>query len=298
MVFLRKKGVSIFLFTLVLSLVTASLTANINLLAMMDPPPNLTINSQFENAITMNPIPVKEKVKSDSGPECEAGVGKIKKGSDIDDICNLGLENMKKKLTSSESDDDKKGKSDDGKEGKSDDDKKAKLENKIEKKEAKLKERLERLESILSEEEEKGKPISKEKQKLNEKEDQEASEEHKSETDKQCRDGNVLDGASNQEDLRVLQECEEAEGEVMHTKNMDDGDYKFLLKVDDKYEFLLNDGNEDDTDGFLVVEVVPKDRDNTLLPDTGDKVHVFGAWVTDEPKGWHEIHPAWSIEEQ
>lgn len=289
MEFLQKRGVSIFLFTLVLSLVTASFTANSNLLAMMEPTSDLTINSQFNNGFTMNPIPVKEKVNSDSGPECEPGVGKIKKGSDIEDICNPGVENMKKKLTNDDSDDDKK--------SKSDDDKKSKFEDKIDKKEAKLKERLERLESIL-EEEEKGKPISNEKQKLNEKEDQKVSEEHKSETDKECRDGNVLDGASNQEDLRVIQECEEAEGEVMHTKNMDDGDYKFLLRLDDKYEFLLNDGNEDDTDGFLVVEVVPKDRDSTLLPDTGDKVHIFGAWVTDEPKGWHEIHPVWSVEKQ
>ena len=295
--FLQKRGVSIFLFTLVLSVVTASFAANSNLLAMMEQTSDLTINSQMENAFTMNPIPVKEKVKSDSGPECEAGAGKIKKGSDIEDICNPGLENMKKKLTSADSDDNKKSKSDDDKKSKSDDDKKNKLADKIDKKEVKLKERLERLESIL-EEEEKGKPISNEKQKLNEKEDQKVSEEHESETDKECRDGNVLDGASNQEDLRVIQECEEAEGEVMHTKNMDDGDYKFLLRLDDKYEFLLNDGNEDDTDGFLVVEVVPKDRDSTLLPDTGDKVHIFGAWVTDEPKGWHEIHPVWSVEKQ
>ncbi|MDW0243319.1 MAG: hypothetical protein QOD15_09940 [Nitrososphaeraceae archaeon] len=79
---------------------------------------------------------------------------------------------------------------------------------------------------------------------------------------------------------------------------MDDGGYKFLLKLDDKYEFLLNDGNKDDTDGFLVVEVVPKHRDSTLLPDEGDKVRIFGAWVTAEPKGWHEIHPVWSVEKQ
>lgn len=294
--FLQKRSVSIILFTLVLSLVTASFTANRNLLAVTQPTSDLTINSQFENAITMNPIPVKEKGKSDSGPECEPGVGKIKKGSDIEDICNPGLENQKKKLSSAGSEDDKKSQSDD-KKSKSDD-KKSKLEDKIDKKETKLKERLERLESILSEDEEKGKPVSNEKQKLNEKEDQKVTDEHESETDKECRDGNVLDGASNQEDLRVLQECEEAEGEVMHTKNMDDGDYKFLLKLDDKYEFLLNDGNKDDTDGFLVVEVVPKDRDSTLLPDEGDKVHIFGAWVTDEPKGWHEIHPVWSVEKQ
>jgi len=78
---------------------------------------------------------------------------------------------------------------------------------------------------------------------------------------------------------------------------MDDGDYKFLLDVEDKYKYLLNEKNDDKTDGYLVVEIVPPDQDskNIVLPDSGDKVHVWGAWVTDKPKGWHEIHPAWKV---
>jgi len=122
-------------------------------------------------------------------------------------------------------------------------------------------------------------------------------EQHKSLIGDNCREGNVLDGASNEGDLKVLAECQEATGDVMHTKNMDDGDYKFLLKLDDKYEFLLNDKNDEKTDGLLVVEVVPPDRDieSVSLPKEGDKVHIWGAWVTDEPKGWHEIHPTWEV---
>jgi hypothetical protein len=50
-----------------------------------------------------------------------------------------------------------------------------------------------------------------------------------------------------------------------------DEDYNFMLKLDDSCGFVLNDGNEEKTDGFLVVEVVPKDRDSTLLPDTTDR---------------------------
>jgi hypothetical protein len=86
----------------------------------------------------------------------------------------------------------------------------------------------------------------------------------------------------------------------MHIKKMDDGDYKFSLKFDDKYEFLVNDKNEEKTDGLLVVEVVPKDQDlNSVdLPEEGDNVHVWGAWVTDKPKGWHEIHPTWEVVKQ
>ena len=51
------------------------------------------------------------------------------------------------------------------------------------------------------------------------------------------RDGDVLDGASNAKDLKVLAECQDAVGDVMHTKKMDDGDYKFLLKLDERSNF-------------------------------------------------------------
>ena len=117
-------------------------------------------------------------------------------------------------------------------------------------------------------------------------------EQHKSLTGDNCR-GKCSDGASNKGDLKVLAECQEATGDVMHNKNMDDGDYKFLLKLDDKYEFLLNDNNDEKTDGLLVVEVVSPDRDiqSVSLPKEGNKVHIGGTWVTDEPKGWYEIHP-------
>jgi hypothetical protein len=158
----------------------------------------------------------------------------------------------------------------------------------------------ERMEKAISEEEEEENPLPKDIQKLIDKEDEETKEKHQSREGEHCRDGNVLNGASNEEDLKVLADCQDAVGDVMHTKKMDDGDYKFLLKLDDKYEFLANDKNEEKTDGLLVVEVVPKDQDlkRVDLPKEGDKVHVWGAWVTDKPKGWHEIHPTWEVIKQ
>ena len=60
-----------------------------------------------------------------------------------------------------------------------------------------------------------------------------------------CKSGNVLIGASNKEDLKVLADFQEAVGDVMHTKKMDDGDYKFLLKLDDKYAYLVNNKNDE-----------------------------------------------------
>ena len=153
-----------------------------------------------------------------------------------------------------------------------------------------------RLDSLIIEREGE-KPIPLEEQKRIETRDVIVIKEHKALTGPNCRTGNVLSGASNEKDLRVLSECQDVIGVVKHTKKMDDGDYKFFLDVDKKYDFLLNDKNREKTDGFLVVEIVPKDQDiaGVYLPKSGDQVHIWGAWVTDKPKGWHEIHPAWKV---
>ena len=153
-----------------------------------------------------------------------------------------------------------------------------------------------KLEIAISEEEGEA-PIPLEEQNRIESTDRVIVTQHKGLTGPDCRTGNVLAGASNEEDLRVLSECQEATGIVMHTKKMDDGDYKFFLNLDDKFKFLTNEKNNDKTDGFLVVEIVPPDqgKNGVVLPKEGDRVHVWGAWVTDKPKGWHEIHPTWKV---
>ena len=112
-----------------------------------------------------------------------------------------------------------------------------------------------------------------------------------------CKSEKVLKGASNKKDLKILSECEKATGKVKHVQKMPDGDYKFLLKLDKEYKSLLNKDNKKKTDGNLVVEVVPRDQDSKYveLPDKGDNVEVWGAWVIDKPKGWNEIHPAWKV---
>jgi hypothetical protein len=153
-----------------------------------------------------------------------------------------------------------------------------------------------KLEIAISEEEGEA-PIPLEEQNRVESTDRVIVTQHKGLTGPDCRTGNVLAGASNEEDLRVLSECQEATGIVMHTKKMDDGDYKFFLNLDDKFKFLTNEKNNEKTDGFLVVEIVPPDQDKSgvILPKEGDRVHIWGAWVTDKPKGWHEIHPTWKV---
>jgi len=237
---------------------------------------------------------VKQKIKQDS--ECQPGLnlGQLKKDKTVPSenfLCNPGLENMKKKLQDKQTNDG------------SNDKKTSKLQSIIEKKQNQLNAKFdkirERLEKAISEEEGQ-KPIPPGEKKKVDEQDKKDTEQHKSQTGDNCRSGNVLDGASNQPDLKVLADCQEATGEVMHTKKMDDGDYKYFLDVDDKYKFLVNDKNVEKTDGFLVVEVVPKDQDisTVYLPKEGDKVNIWGAWVTDEKKGWHEIHPNWVVTKQ
>lgn len=153
-----------------------------------------------------------------------------------------------------------------------------------------------RLEISISEEEGQA-PIPLEEQNRIESSDRIVETQHRALTGPDCRSGDVLAGASNAGDLRVLSKCQDATGTVMHTKKMDDGDYKFFLKLDEKFKFLANEKNNEKTDGFMVVEIVPPDQgtNGVILPKEGDHVHVWGAWVTDKPKGWHEIHPTWKV---
>ncbi len=251
--------ISVFSLGLLMSYVSAN---NLMLTRAWAASPYQISNDQVKDTYLMY---IKQKINQGLGPdntECQPGLGLGKLKSDElqnDNIlCNPGLENMKNKLA----------------DGNLDDKIVNKLSKNIDKKETILKDKLEKLreklDRIISEKGEK--PIPKDEQKKVEDQDKKTTEEHKSSNVDNCRDGNVLDGASNQEDLRVVADCQEAVGDVMHTKKMDD-------------------------DGFLVVEVVPKDQDikSVDLPKEGDKVHIWGAWVTDKPKGWHEIHPTWEV---
>lgn len=114
-----------------------------------------------------------------------------------------------------------------------------------------------------------------------------------------CRQGNVLDGVDRQAKFLVLSTCGKAVGVVhdMNGQRQDDGDYQFDIDVDEPYKRLLNDGNINQVNGMLVVEIIPKDQNNpdVTIPKNGDRIEVHGAWVTDRLHGWNEIHPAWNI---
>ncbi|MDW0143912.1 MAG: hypothetical protein QOK59_08480 [Nitrososphaeraceae archaeon] len=286
MIFKRNTGISKYFLILVFSLgLFFSYYAANNILltkisATVNDPYQISNDMVNDNYLTY----IKEKVDKGSNSDCQKGTGVgVLEGDDV--ICNPGLENLQDKAQTDDEIVDKLSKN-------IDKDKQV-LADKFEK----LRERMEK---AISEEEEEGIILPEETQKKIDADDLQTTEIHKSKEGEQCRSGDVLEGASNAEDLKVLAECQDAIGDVMHTKKMDDGDYKFLLKLDDQYEFLKNDINAEKTDGFLVIEVVPKDQDlqNIYLPQSGDKVQVWGAWVTDEPKGWHEIHPTWQVVKQ
>jgi hypothetical protein len=119
------------------------------------------------------------------------------------------------------------------------------------------------------------------------------------ESEQQCRQGDVLEGVYDPERLKVLSSCEEAIGIVEDSDIAHDDDLKLFLDVEGGYKKLLNEENDDKTNGLLVVEVIPDDKDSSSIqiPEQGDRVRVVGAWVTDEGAGgWNEIHPAWRVE--
>lgn len=116
-------------------------------------------------------------------------------------------------------------------------------------------------------------------------------------SDQNCRQGNVLDGVDRQARFKVLSTCETAVGIVHDMSKQDDGDYQFNLEVNDQYKKLLNHANNNQVNGMLVIEIIPKDQNSNLvqIPKDGDKIESIGAWVTDTPHGWNEIHPAWKV---
>ena len=114
-----------------------------------------------------------------------------------------------------------------------------------------------------------------------------------------CRQGDIFKGVDRQSRFTVLSTCEKAVGIVHDMKGTkeDDGDYQFNLELEQPYKKLLNGENVKQVSGMLVVEIILKDQgaSTVQIPKNGDRIEVYGAWVTDNPHGWNEIHPAWKV---
>ena len=114
-----------------------------------------------------------------------------------------------------------------------------------------------------------------------------------------CKQGNVLEGEDRQSRFTVLSTCEKVIGVVHDMKGTmeNDGDYQFNIAVEGPYKRFLNEQNNKQVSGMLVIEIIPKDQTSALvkIPKNGDLIEAYGAWVTDNPHGWNEIHPAWKV---
>ena len=115
-----------------------------------------------------------------------------------------------------------------------------------------------------------------------------------------CRQGNIFDGVTRQARFTVLSTCERVVGIVHDMKGTkeNDGDYQFNLALEQPYRRLLNQVNDKRVNGMLVIEIIPKDENSSLvqIPKNGDRIQAYGAWVTDNlAGGWNELHPAWEL---
>ena len=114
-----------------------------------------------------------------------------------------------------------------------------------------------------------------------------------------CRQGNVLNGVDRQARFTVLSTCEKVVGVVHDMKNTteDDGDYQFNLAVTQPYSKLLNEENKQQVNNMLVMEIISSDQNssNVQIPKNGQQIEAIGAWVTDNPHRWNELHPIWSL---
>jgi len=39
----------------------------------------------------------------------------------------------------------------------------------------------------------------------------------------------------------------------------------------------------------------PRFRVRVQIPKNDDRIQAYGAWVTDNPHGWNELHPSWEV---
>ena len=114
-----------------------------------------------------------------------------------------------------------------------------------------------------------------------------------------CRQGNVLDGVDRQARFTILSTCEKVVGTVHDMKNTteEDGDFQFNLAVAKPYGKLLNQENKRQVNNMLVMEIISSDQNSSKvqIPKNGQQIEAIGAWVTDNPHGWNELHPIWII---
>ncbi|HEX9431081.1 MAG TPA: hypothetical protein VF944_11960 [Candidatus Bathyarchaeia archaeon] len=112
----------------------------------------------------------------------------------------------------------------------------------------------------------------------------------------QCRKGNPLEGVSNPLRLRVISDCEVGSGIVRSVNLRDDGDWRIDVSLNPQYEKLLDVGNVNHQNGWLVLELIPRDQATISVPLVGNQITFVGPLVYDSQNYWNAIYPVWSIQ--
>jgi hypothetical protein len=109
--------------------------------------------------------------------------------------------------------------------------------------------------------------------------------------------------------LEVINPCILVTGTVQEKRYEKDGDIHVLVRLDPRYDSLLNRLNVADERGDLVVEPVCEHAvtqadavaacrgyaSDIAVPSPGTRVRVEGSYVLDQDHGWMEIHPVTSL---
>jgi uncharacterized protein YraI len=111
-----------------------------------------------------------------------------------------------------------------------------------------------------------------------------------------CREGDVLAGVQDPDQLRLLKPCLTVTGVVVETSRSADGNFTFRLRVDLAYNWTLNEENRNKLRNYLQVEITPSDQGKVATPTIGAHIAVTGAYVEDIARGWNAIYPVWQIE--
>lgn len=126
-----------------------------------------------------------------------------------------------------------------------------------------------------------------------------------------CRSGPPEAGVWQPDRLKVLNACQHATGVVVQVIKEPDGDHHIWFRADAAFESLLNAENHFEGKPAMLAEITPdcpldtnppNAGENARCPATtlevpgpGDRIDIYGPWVTDLDHGWNEIHPVESI---
>lgn len=75
-----------------------------------------------------------------------------------------------------------------------------------------------------------------------------------------------------------------------------DSDSRIDVSVSSQYEKLLDVGNLNNQNGWLVLELIPRGQAAIAVPLVGRQITFVGPLVYDSVNSWNAIYPVWSIQ--